>query len=64
MIEPIQERDHFLAIQRSKIGHHFGGELVPVVDGDVVFDFIGTSPLELAERALAPRRVFLLQMSL
>jgi hypothetical protein len=64
VIEPIQKRDHLLAIQSSKFGHHFGGELVLVVGCDVMFNFIGTSPLELAERALAPRLVFFLQVSL
>jgi hypothetical protein len=64
VIEPIQERDHLLAIQSSKIGHHFGGELVLVVGRNVMFDFIGTGPLELAEWALAPRLVFFLQVSL
>jgi len=63
-IEPIQKRDHLLAIQSSKFGHHFGGEHVLVVGCDVMFNFIGTSPLELAERALAPRLVFFLQVSL
>ena len=64
VIEPIQERDHLLAIQCSKIGHHLGGELVLVECRDVMFNFIRTSPLELAERALAPRLVFFLQVSL
>jgi len=64
VIEPIQERDQLPAIQRPKFGHHFGGELVQVVDCDVMFNFIGTSPLELAERTLAPRLVFFLQVSL
>ena len=64
VVEPIQKRDHLLAIQGSKFGHHFGGELVLVVGCDVMFNFIGTSPLELAERALAPRLVFFLQVSL
>jgi hypothetical protein len=31
---------------------------------DVLFDFIGTSPQELAERALAPWFVLFLQVSL
>lgn len=64
VIEPIQKRDHLLASQSSKFDHHFGGELVLVVGCDVMFNFIGTSPLELAERALAPRLVFFLQVSL
>ncbi len=64
VIEPIQERDHLLAIQSSKIGHHFGGELVLVAGCDVMLNFIRTSPLELAERALAPRLVFFLQVPL
>jgi hypothetical protein len=48
IIEPIQKRDHLLAIQSSKFGHHLGGEHVLVVYCDVMFNFIRTSPLELA----------------
>jgi hypothetical protein len=62
VIEPIQECDHLLAIQCSKFGHHFRGELVLVVSCDVMFNFIRTSPFELAKWALAPRLVFFLQV--
>jgi hypothetical protein len=34
-----------------KYSHYFGGEFVGVVPCDVMLDFIGTSPLEVAERA-------------
>ena len=64
VIESIQKRDHLLAIQSSKFGHNFGGEHVLVVSCDVMFNFIGANPLELAERTLAPRFVFFLQVSL
>jgi hypothetical protein len=64
VIEPVQKCDHPPAIQSSKFGHHFGGEPVLVVGCDVMFNFIGTSPRELAERALTPRLVFFLQVSL
>lgn len=64
VIEPVQKGDHLLANQRTKFGHYFGGELVLVGGCDVMSNFIGTSPLELAERALAPRLVFFLQMPL
>jgi hypothetical protein len=49
--EAIYERDHLLAAQIVDKNLHFGGEYVPVVGGDVSFDFIGTSPRETAERA-------------
>jgi hypothetical protein len=64
VIEPIQKGDHLPAIQSSKFCHDLGGELVRVVSHDVVFNFIGASPLELAERALAPRLVYVLQVPL
>ena len=64
MIESIQERDHPFPIQSSKFGHLLGRELVLVVGRDVMFDLVGASPLERAERASGPRLVFLLQVSL
>lgn len=63
-IKVVQKRDHPLAIQSSKIFHCLGSELVPVVSRDVQFNFIRASPLELAERAFAPRPVFFLLVTL
>ena len=38
-------------MQILRYGHYFGGESVGEVHWDVMLNFIGTSPLEVAERA-------------
>jgi hypothetical protein len=62
VIELIQERDYVPAMKILKYGHHFRGESVGVVHCNVMFNFIGASPLEIAERASARRFVSILQM--
>jgi hypothetical protein len=51
-------------MQILKYGHYFGGEIFGVVHRDVMLNFIGSSPFEVAERALARRFVSILQVTL
>jgi hypothetical protein len=55
---------YLLATQSLKINQLFGGEFAAVSGHDVSLDFIGTSPGEIAEWALAPRFVYVLQVPL
>jgi hypothetical protein len=59
-----EERHYLLATQGLKIDQLFGGKFAVVTGYDMSLDFIRTSPRKIAEWALAPRLVYVLQVPL
>ena len=59
-----EERRYLLATQSLEIYQLFCGEFAMVFSHDVGLNFIGTGPSEIAEWALAPRLVHVLQVPL
>jgi hypothetical protein len=64
LIVSIQERDYHLATHCLDRDQEFGGKFLAVFSQKVNLNVIGTSPLEIAEWALTPWLVYVLQVPL